>query len=310
MENNKVLIIDGNNLLHRAYWASFAMDSDNSFQHILIFLNMLKSYIELFTPRKVIVCWDFREKSVENYRKSIEECYKAQRDNDKIQQVYDKMPIIIKLLDSVGIAQINPMELEADDIMFWLATKKYPNESVVISTDTDMYQLISDKLPKNIIYNPKKRLQITKFYLKEHFNVTNGKEFILQKALRGDKADNLAGVKGIRSSRIQDILNVLSINYDLDALKDSSFLKEDELEIFKHNISLMMLSDDIISKEEEEWWLTCLNRPSEASKETFTLLVKELEFWKIYKKVDYWYKILNRIDLSDVLSSLFNFTDS
>ena len=310
MNSNKVLVIDGNNLLHRAFWTAYTLDKGDAFSHIFIFLNMLKSYIELFSPRKVVVCWDFRDKSVENYRKTIEEGYKAQRDQEKASQVYEKMPVIIKLLDSVGIAQVNPKELEADDIMFWLATKKYPNDSVVISTDTDMYQLVSDRLPGNIVYNPKKKLQITSFYLKEHFNVLNGRDFILQKALRGDKADNLMGVKGIRSAKIQDILNVLSINYDLDALKDSSLLKESELEVFKHNISLMMLSDDIISKDEEDWWNECLNRPSEASKEAFTVLIKELEFWKIYKKVDYWYKTLNRIDFTDVLSSLFNFEGS
>lgn len=302
---SKVLVIDGNNLLHRVYWTATTLENSDSFTHIFIFLNTLKSYVELFDPRKIIVCWDFRDKSVDNYRKVIEEGYKAQRDEEKANKVYEKISIIIKLLDSLGITQINPKELEADDIMFWLATKIYPNETIIVSTDTDMYQLISDFLPGNVVYNPKKKVQVTKFYLKEHFNVENGTDFILQKALRGDKADNLPGIRGIRSTRVQDILSILAINFDLNALKDSSLLKEEELETFKHNLALMQLTDDIVSDEEEAWWTECLNRETTASKELFMVLIKQLEFWKIYKKIDYWFKTLNRFYIGDVLSSLF-----
>lgn len=68
--------------------------------------------------------------------------YKAQRDEIKNKEVYEYMPVIMELLNSLGIIQINPINLEADDIIFWLAMKKYPNQSIVVSTDTDFYQLI------------------------------------------------------------------------------------------------------------------------------------------------------------------------
>lgn len=307
MQQAKVLVIDGNNLLHRVYWTANTIQDSKETTHIYLFLNTLKSYIELFNPRKIIVCWDYREKSLENYRKMLDENYKAQRDAEKSQSVYKYMPVIIKLLDSLGIAQINPMSLEADDIMYWLATKKYYNETIIVTADTDLYQLVDPGKPDNIVYNPKKKREITPLYLKEHYNVNNGFEFILWKALRGDKADNLDGVKGIRSTKIQDIISVLNANFDLDSLVKSGLLKEEELEKFRHNMKMMKLGMDVISEEEENWYEECLARPKEASKEAFALMVKELEFWNIYRKIDYWYKTFNRIDFTDVFTSLFAF---
>lgn len=307
MTQGKVLIIDGNNLLHRVYWTACNLQNSTQTKHIFLFLNTLKSYVELFNPRKIIVCWDYREKSTENYRKILDENYKAQRDVEKVQLVYKYMPIINKLLDTLGITQINPLALEADDIIFWLSTQVYPNQSIIVTTDTDLYQLIDTNLPGNIIYNPKKKREITPLFLKECFNVNNGFEFILQKALKGDKADNLAGVKGIRSTKIQDIISILNTNYDLDVLVKADLLKEEELERFKHNLSMMKFNIDLISEEEKAWYQECLDKPKETSKEDFTLLIKELEFWNIYRKIDYWFKTFNRIDFTDVFSTLFNF---
>lgn len=311
-EQGKVLIIDGNNLLHRVYWTAEMISKTKSITkvfHIFLFLNSLKSYVELFNPRKIIVCWDFREKVAENYRKILDENYKAQRDEEKIQEVYVGMPIIIKLLESLGVTQINPKTLEADDIIFWLSTQKYPNDSVVISADSDMYQLISPRLSGNIIYDPKKKREITSLYLKEHYNVETGLEFILQKALRGDKADNLSGIKGIRSSRIQDILTILKINYDLDSLVESSLLKPEELKTFKHNLLLMKFDLGFIPEDELTWYEECLDKPRKPSKEEFTFLIKDLEFWNIYKKIDYWFKTFDRIDYGDIFQSIFDFKD-
>lgn len=305
MTIGKVLIIDGNNLLHRVYWTASVMTDSNPTTHIFLFLNTLKSYIELFNPRRVIVCWDFREKTADNYRKMLDAEYKAQRDEDKQQQVYQYMPIIMKLLDTVGISQINPLSLEADDIMFWLATERFPDQSIIITTDTDLYQLVSSDLPNNVIYNPKKKREITPLFLKESYNVENGFEFIIQKALRGDKADNLIGVKGIRSTKIQDILSILKIDNDIDSLKDSGLLKADELEKFKHNIQMMKFDINLISQEERDWYESCLTKECNVSKEEFAILIKDLEFWKIYRKIDFWFKSFNRIDYTDVFSQLF-----
>jgi 5'-3' exonuclease len=309
--DNKVLIIDGNNLLHRVYWSSEYVRGiwaypkpQNSTTYL--FLNTLRSYIELFKPVKIIVCWDFREKTVENYRKLMDENYKAQRDEEKANKVYECMPIIMQLLETLGVPQINPKALEADDIIFYLSTVKFPNRSIVVTTDTDMYQLVSEELPFNVVYNPKRKREITQLFLREYYGVDNGLEFIIQKALKGDKSDNLSGIRGIRSTRIRDIINVLSNDFDLECLVPSGLLKEDELEKFKHNLKMMKFDLSMISQEEQDWYDECLDKPLNSSKEDFTVLIKDLEFWNIYKKIDYWYRLFNPVDFTDVFAQFFD----
>lgn len=71
---------------------------------------------------------------------------------------------------------------------------------------------------------------------------------------------------------------------------------------------MMKFDYNLISTEEEEYYEKCISETPEANKENFTLLIKELEFWNIYRKIDYWYSTLaNRLDITDVISSLFDF---
>lgn len=78
-------------------------------------------------------------------------------------------------------------------------------------------------------------------FLKLNYDVDNGREFIIKKALKGDKADNISGIKRIRESKIQSIISVIGESNDLDGLKKSGILNEDEFNTFIKNRQLMML---------------------------------------------------------------------
>jgi 5'-3' exonuclease len=164
----KRLIIDGNNLLHRAYWAYKKNEveyKEGSQYSVYVFLNILKSYVRLFEPSEIIVCWDYREENESNERKEILGEYKGTRPDHT--EVYEFMPYIRQILSSLGVKQMTPRNFEADDIMFWLCAKKYPNECILITTDTDMYQLIIPELSGNVFYNPKRKMQINEVFLKQ-----------------------------------------------------------------------------------------------------------------------------------------------
>jgi 5'-3' exonuclease len=286
----KKLIIDGNNLLHRAFWAykkNAITDADSSTYSVYVFLNILKSYVRLFEPSEIIICWDYREENAKNERKVILEDYKGTRPDNL--EVYQYMPYIIKILTSLGIRQITPKSFEADDIMYWLCAKKYPNECILISTDTDMYQLIVPELNENIFYNPKRKMQINGVFLKQKFGVNDGYEFIVKKALRGDIADNISGVKGIRQTRIDEVIECLGRDFDIDALKKSKILKPEEVDIFERNIKLMKLDEIYNHPDEIAWYEECLSRDIIPSKEDFKNLIKKLELWNIYRKVNEWF---------------------
>jgi 5'-3' exonuclease len=303
----KKLIIDGNNLLHRAYWAykknevEYKGETNNS---VYVFLNILKSYVRLFEPSEIIVCWDYRESNEINERKEILEDYKGQRPDHY--EVYESMPSIIKLLTALGIRQMTPKNFEADDIMWWLCAKKYPNECILISTDTDMYQLLIPKLSQNVFYNPKRKAQINNVFLKQKYEVNDGYEFIIKKALRGDMADNISGIKYIRQPRIQEVIDALGEDFDMTALKNADILKPEEFEIFERNIKLMKLDEILNHPNEIEWYEETLSKEISSDKNEFKKLIKELELWNIYKKVSEWFSAFQRKDKTNSLSSIYS----
>ena len=303
----KKLIIDGNNLLHRSYWAyeknkeDYREDTHNS---VYVFLNILKSYLRLFEPSEVIICWDYREQNEINERKEILEEYKGQRPEHI--EVYEYMPFIIKILTSLGIKQMTPKNFEADDIMWWLCAKKYPNECILISTDTDMYQLITPELSENIFYHPKRKVQINNVFLKQKYGVNNGYEFIIKKALRGDIADNISGIKYIRQPKIDLIIDCLGEDFDLERLRRSQILTDEEFETFERNIKLMKLDNILNHPGEIEWYEECINRKVTPDRDEFKQLIKKLELWNIYKKVGEWFAAFQPKDKSKSLSSIYS----
>lgn len=291
----KRLIIDGNNLLHRAYWAYKKNEveyKEGSQYSVYVFLNILKSYVRLFEPSEIIVCWDYREENESNERKEILGDYKGTRPDHS--EVYEFMPYIRQILSSLGVKQMTPRNFEADDIMFWLCAKKYPNECILITTDTDMYQLIIPELSGNVFYNPKRKMQINEVFLKQKFAVNDGYEFIIKKSLRGDTADNISGVKGIRQTRIDAVIECLGRDFDIESLRKSEILKEDEIELFERNIKLMKLDEIMNHPSEIEWYEECIAKTANANKDEFKALIKKLELWNIYRKLNEWYSAFQK----------------
>lgn len=300
----KRLIIDGNNLLHRAYWAYKKNEveyKEGSQYSVYVFLNILKSYVRLFEPSEIIVCWDYREENESNERKEILGEYKGTRPDHT--EVYEFMPYIRQILSSLGVKQMTPRNFEADDIMFWLCAKKYPNECILITTDTDMYQLIIPELSGNVFYNPKRKMQINEVFLKQKFAVNDGYEFIIKKSLRGDTADNISGVKGIRQTRIDAVIECLGRDFDIDSLRKAEILKEDEIELFERNIKLMKLDEIMNHPSEIEWYEECISKETNANKDDFKSLIKKLELWNIYRKLNEWYSAFQK--KSNGLSSTY-----
>jgi 5'-3' exonuclease len=303
----KKLIIDGNNLLHRAYWAYKKNEveyKEGSQYSVYVFLNILKSYVRLFEPSEIIVCWDYREENESNERKGILEEYKGTRPDHG--EVYVHMPSIRQILDSLGVKQMTPRNFEADDIMYWLCAKKYPNQCILITTDTDMYQLIVPELNKNVFYNPKRKMQINEVFLKQKFAVNDGYEFIVKKALRGDTADNISGVKGIRQARIENVIECLGRDFDIEALRKSEILKTDELELFERNIKLMKLDEIMNHPSEIEWYEENIIKEVKANKDDFKMLVKKLELWNIYRKANEWFSAFQKKSPNNLTSTYSN----
>lgn len=290
----KRLIIDGENLLYRSFWVLSEEEREkHPSLYVKVFLNTLRSYVKIFNPTEIIVTWDSREEGFVNERKEILEDYKGNRSHPK--EVHEFVPKLKDILTSLGIKQLHPRKREADDILYWLCAKKYPNECVLISTDTDMYQLVIPSLRENTVWNPTKKEVVDSTYLLAHYNVNDGNEFIIKKALRGDKSDNIDGIKGLRSTKIDKIIEVLGKRMNFTALKKSNLLSEEQIEIFQRNLKLMKLDSILKVEDEIEFYKEQLKESTAMNYDDFERLVGELELKQILDNVYGWF---NSFDLS------------
>lgn len=305
----KKLIIDGNNLLHRSYWVAKTLNGKDEYKtqsHLFFFLKILRSYVNIFSPSSIIVCWDYRDKEYSNERKELFEEYKGQRKSNP--EIFEHIDDLWNVLESLGVKQVYPKTKEADDIMYWLCAERYANNAILVTTDTDMFQLINPELNENIIFNPKSKIQINNVYLRQHFDVNNGREFIIRKALKGDTSDNIPGLKGIRKERVRSIIDIIGNEMKLENAKE--ILKPEEYEIFERNMQLMWLEPICDNKDEVSWYNEMLSKEVKPNREKFRELMIQLEFWNIVKKLDSWYHIFTSCkeedSLSNILSTLYN----
>lgn len=223
----KYLLIDGNNLLHRAFWIAKYKEQEDSNLYLEIFLKSIKLYAELYPSDKIICTWDKKMHLDEgkNFRQELCE-YKQGRDENYNKKVYEHIDDINRFLLSLGVKIMYPGYLEADDIMHWCSTQHLDDEFVIVSVDKDLLQLVSSNTK---VYNPIK---------KQEYNIVNFEaligipveKFVLQKAIIGDVSDNIKGLEKIGIKRAQKYIS-----------GESQFTSEQQ-EIVEKNLKLVDLS--------------------------------------------------------------------
>lgn len=305
----KVLVIDGENLLHRSYHAAYKQWHEKKpDMYVKFFISTLKSYVTQFQPDKIVVTWDYRKSGLSNERKELYEDYKKDRVfNEEVQAYADD---IREILDSLGVSQIHPWSREGDDIMYWLCAMKYPNDSILVSTDTDMYQLIVPELKENKIYNPIKKIVITENYLRTNFNVEDGRQFIVRKALKGDSADSIRGVgtkdKKLTKNRLEAVVKAMGSDFNVENVTSQNLLDDEQMGVFLTNMEIMCLDRVKEHTEEIAYYEEQLNEESKADRYKFKQLMSKHEFWVIYRQSDKWFNLFNPVKLDDLYTDLFN----
>lgn len=139
---------------------------------------------------------------------------------------------------------------EADDCIAW-AVNSIPKEdtAIIISADKDLYQLIRNKGPRVLFYNPNKMEVIDRKTFRKMYMGLSPKRWAVVKAMAGCKTDSIDGIKGIGEAT--------AVKYLMKKLKPESvayknIIKNDK--ILKKNLPLVALpfdnktaSDDVIS---------------------------------------------------------------
>ena len=143
----KVLLIDGNNLMFRSYFAtaysgSIMRNSKGQATNALYgFVSMINKIIAEENPQYMAVAFDIGK----NFRHEKYSEYKAGR-NATPDDLKSQMPIAREILDAMGIKYLEMEGYEADDIIGTLAREADLDpeyDGLIISSDHDLMQLIS-----------------------------------------------------------------------------------------------------------------------------------------------------------------------
>lgn len=248
---DRLVIIDGHAIIHRAYHALPPLTTSNG---VVVnaaygFTSMLLRVIEELKPTHLVVVFDTPKPTFRNILSKEYQANRPKADDNLIPQ----FELVHKVVSEMGVAHFESDGFEADDVIGTIVNKicqdtkilgdkdikenkqqsssipisQYPNIEVIIVTgDRDLMQLVNDNVK---IYMPVKGLSQSKLYgieeVEQRLGVKPGK-VIDYKALIGDSSDNYCGVGGIGPKTAQKLLKTYGsfeeIYNNLDKMKSGS----------------------------------------------------------------------------------------
>src|SRR5437763_13427728 len=205
----KILLLDGNSLAYRAFFAlptNLATASGQVTNAVFGFTSMLINLLKDHKPDGIGIAFDRPEPT---FRHELVTEYKAGRAEapDILRQ---QMGLVRQVAETLRIPMVDAAGYEADDVIATLATqaKKKGDEVIVVTGDRDEYQLVEDPCVK-VLYN---RRGVSDYVLydeagiKERTGVTP-EQYPEYAALRGDPSDNLPGVPGVGEKTAAKLIN-------------------------------------------------------------------------------------------------------
>jgi DNA polymerase-1 len=239
----KILIIDGNNTMYRAYHAYSRLQNLGKPVSIIYGMPVLvNTLINQFKPDKIFICWD---KDRSPIRLRLYPGYKAGRKTkteEEAKAFYNQRDEVMKIFYSLGLKQLFAPKMEADDFIYMLVRKyqkEKENKITIISTDKDFHQLIRSNVK---VYNTASRNLIHKNNLKVKYGY-EPKNCVDYLCLIGDGSDNIKGLRGIGPAKAGGIIQEFSsIKKFLKSDKPFAKIDKDQLRsIYKLNRQLIDL---------------------------------------------------------------------
>jgi DNA polymerase-1 len=267
VENQKtqpksLLLIDGNNLAYR--WLQ--RKNYNSFQDD--YLRTIESLSKSYNAERTIVCFDFGKSY---YRMELLDSYKGNRikpQEEEEQKHYEEFFACLNDIPNMLPYQTLKFRgLEADDIITFLTQNISPNyeHTWIVTSDRDMYQLLSDKVS---IFNIFSKKEIDIAYFLETYSLVP-EEYLFSRILEGDKSDNIIGVEGVGPKRAQqlakeyktldNLLKALPLKgkskyiSNLNSSKEKLLINEQLISLKKYNQKVIDCSKD----GKEVWNVLC-----------------------------------------------------
>jgi DNA polymerase-1 len=256
-----IFLIDGSSFLYRAYYGMRPIytSAGEAVQAVYNFCRMIKKLVDQYNPHYIVLAWDSKG-STERHALFAE--YKATRQIMPADLSTQKQRIK-HFADLIGLCQVEEPSVEADDIMFSLATDfKVDNTIVLITGDKDMGQIVGTNVVlcdwfKEELFD-RVSLEIKMGFAPE--------KLPFYYALLGDASDNIPGVKGIgkvtATELVQQFNSLQDLYEHLDAVskertrmalveyKDNAFLSE---QLFLLRYHVLGLTKDDLAFDYRNW---------------------------------------------------------
>ena len=195
----KLLLVDGHSILHRAYFGISALTNSEGIPTNALygFLNILFRIIDEENPTHIAVAFDL---SAPTFRHEMYAAYKGTR-KPMEDDLRTQVPLMKELLRAMNITVMEKEGFEADDLLGTAAKmgEKAGMTVTVLSGDRDLLQLATDNIKIRIPKTKKGGTEIEDYNAKEVLEVygVTPTEFIEVKALQGDSSDNIPGLPGV-----------------------------------------------------------------------------------------------------------------
>ena len=222
----KLLLIDGNSIMNRGYFAlpkNLTAKNGIHTNAILGFLNIFFKIYDEEQPTHIIVAFDVHEPT---FRHKMYAEYKGTR-KPMDPELREQFPLIKEILTKMHITYVEKGGYEADDIIGTYSRQGIDRdmEVTIVSGDRDLLQLATDKVLVRIPRTKGGKTTVDNYHAAEvesEYGVTP-LEFIEMKGLMGDTSDNIPGVQGIgpktASNIIQKYHTIEAALEDIDNIK-------------------------------------------------------------------------------------------
>ena len=231
---NKAIIIDGNSLFYRAYFATkdnydYAISKDLVPNNgIVTIFRMFKKIFDKDLYKYCLIAFDHGEKT---FRHESDVNYKSNR-NATPDDLIKQMLAMKEIFEGMGFKTLSKENFEADDLI-GSACKLFNNNNIdveVYSSDKDMLQLVNEKTNVNLLKRGVSDiLQYNNDNFQEQFFNLKPEQIVEFKGLVGDSSDSLKGVAGIGEKTGVKLLNqyqnIDNIYTQIDTLEVSLNIK-------------------------------------------------------------------------------------
>jgi 5'-3' exonuclease len=214
----RLLLLDTASLYFRAFFgvpdSITAPDGTpvNAVRGLLDFIARLTSE---YRPSHLVCCWDDDWRP--QWRVDLLPSYKQHRveavvpDAPDVEEVPDplqvQIPVILAVLEALGLAVVGVPEAEADDVIGTLATDAGMPVDIVTG-DRDLFQLVDDEAQVRVLYTARgvgKHEKVTDAVVLEKYGV-HGHQYADFATMRGDASDGLPGVPGVGDKTASSLL--------------------------------------------------------------------------------------------------------